>query len=130
MFSEIITFYMYFESLYLSCSYFLTIVYLYPQCFYFIFINLFFCFLGLYLWHMEVPRLGVQSELQLLAYAIATVIWDPSRVCNLHHSSGNARPLTHRARPGIDPATPWFLVGLVSAAWRQERHIFINVYYC
>ena len=28
----------------------------------FIFI-LYFCFLGLYLWHMEVPRLGVESEL-------------------------------------------------------------------
>ena len=27
-----------------------------------------FCFLGLNLWHMEVPRLGVQLELQLLAY--------------------------------------------------------------
>ena len=24
---------------------------------------LFFCFLGLHLWHLEVPRLGVESEL-------------------------------------------------------------------
>ena len=36
---------------------------------------------------MEVPRLGVQSELQLLAYATATAMWDPSHICNLHHSS-------------------------------------------
>ena len=36
---------------------------------------------------MEVPRLGVQSELQLLAYAIATATWDPSNVCELGHSS-------------------------------------------
>ena len=36
---------------------------------------------------MEVPRLGVQSELQLQAYAAATAAWDPSRVCDLHHSS-------------------------------------------
>ena len=35
---------------------------------------------------MEVPRLGVQSELQLLAYTRATATWDPSHVCNLHHS--------------------------------------------
>ena len=28
-------------------------------------------FLGLYLWHMEIPRLGVESELQLPAYATA-----------------------------------------------------------
>ena len=30
------------------------------------------CFLGLHPQHMEVPRLGVQLELQLLAYATAT----------------------------------------------------------
>ena len=35
---------------------------------------------------MEVPRLGVELQLQLLAYATATVMWDLSRVCNLHHS--------------------------------------------
>ena len=34
---------------------------------------------------MEVPRLGVESEIQLLATAIATQ--DPSHICNLHHSS-------------------------------------------
>ena len=32
---------------------------------------LFFVFLGLYPWHMEVPGVGVESELQLLAYATA-----------------------------------------------------------
>ena len=39
------------------------------------------------MWHMEVPRLGVELELQLLAYAAAAAMPDPSRVCNLHHSS-------------------------------------------
>ena len=34
------------------------------------FLNFF--FLGPYLWHMEVPRLGVESELQVLAYATTT----------------------------------------------------------
>ena len=34
---------------------------------------------------MEAPRLGVKSELQLLATATATQ--DPSWVCYLHHSS-------------------------------------------
>ena len=34
---------------------------------------------------MEVPRRGVESELQLLAYNPAT--WDPSCVLDLHHSS-------------------------------------------
>ena len=36
---------------------------------------------------MEVPRLGVQRELQLLAYATATATLNQSRVCDLHHSS-------------------------------------------
>ena len=34
------------------------------------------CFLGLHLWHMEVPRLGAEMELQLLAYATATAMPD------------------------------------------------------
>ena len=45
-----------------------------------------FVFLGLHLRHMEVPSLGVQSELELSAYATATATQDPSRVCILHHS--------------------------------------------
>ena len=36
---------------------------------------------------MEVPRLGVKSELQLLAYTTASATQDASRVCDLHHSS-------------------------------------------
>ena len=45
---------------------------------------LFVCFLGPHPWHMEVPRLGVESELQLLAYTTATAARDPSRVCDPH----------------------------------------------
>ena len=37
----------------------------------------FLSFLGPYPQHMEVPRLGVESELQLLAYATATAMSDP-----------------------------------------------------
>ena len=36
---------------------------------------------------MEVPRLGIELELQLLAYATAEATPDPSHVCDLHHSS-------------------------------------------
>ena len=36
---------------------------------------------------MEVPRLGVQSELEPPAYATATATPYPSLVCDLHHSS-------------------------------------------
>ena len=36
---------------------------------------------------MEVPRPGVESELQLLAYATATATPDPSHICDPHPSS-------------------------------------------
>ena len=36
--------------------------------------------------HMEVPRLEVKSELQLLAYATATAMPDLSLICDLHCS--------------------------------------------
>ena len=36
---------------------------------------------------MEVPRLGVKSELHLLAYTTATATPDLSQVCNLYHNS-------------------------------------------
>ena len=49
---------------------------------------IFFCFvLGPYLQHMEVPRLGVESELRLQVYTTATANGDLSHICNLHHSS-------------------------------------------
>ena len=49
---------------------------------------LFVCsFLGLHMWHMEVPRLRVESELQLPAYTTATATQDLSHVCDPHHSS-------------------------------------------
>ena len=44
-----------------------------------------FVFLGPHSWHTEVPRLGVQSELQLPAYTTATAMPDLSIICNLHH---------------------------------------------
>ena len=47
--------------------------------------------MGLHSWHTEVPRLGVESELEMLAYTTATAMPDPSRVCDLHHSSGQHR---------------------------------------
>ena len=36
---------------------------------------------------MEVPRLGVEAELQLLAYSTAAATQDLSCVSNAHHSS-------------------------------------------
>ena len=36
---------------------------------------------------MDVPKLGVESELQLPAYTTATAPWDPSHIFDLHHGS-------------------------------------------
>ena len=54
-----------------------------------------FFFLWLHLRHMEVPKLGVESELQLLACTTATATRDPSLLCDLHLSSWQCRSLTH-----------------------------------
>lgn len=41
-------------------------------------------FLGPQLRHMEVPRLGVELDLHLLAFVIAIATQYPSCVCDLH----------------------------------------------
>ena len=60
-----------------------------------------FVFLGPHLWHMEIPRLGVESaELWLPAYTTAIAIWDLSCICDLHHSSWQRRILNPLSRAG------------------------------
>ena len=44
-------------------------------------------FLGPHPWHMEVSRLGVESQLEMSAYTTATATRDLSHICELHHSS-------------------------------------------
>ena len=53
----------------------------------------FLAFYGPHLQHMEVPRLGVKSELQLPAYTTATAMQDPSCICDLRRSSWPCRIL-------------------------------------
>ena len=64
---------------------------------------------------MEVPRLEVESDLQLPVYTTATATWDPSHVYDLHHSSQQC----------------WILNPLIEA--RDQIHILIDtswVHYC
>ena len=42
---------------------------------------------------MEVPRLGVESELQLPAYATGAATQNPSHVCDIQHSSAQRQIL-------------------------------------
>ena len=43
---------------------------------------------------MKIPRLGIESELQLPAYTTATAMPDPSHI-SYTTAHGNARSLTH-----------------------------------
>ena len=61
---------------------------------------------------MEVPRLGAESELQLLATATAIATRDLSRICDLYHNSwqrwtvnllSKARNRTHILRDRYQP---------------------------
>ena len=58
-----------------------------PSSFFLFFFSSFFFFLEPHLWHMEVPRLGGESELQLPAYTTAIATWGLSCICDLYHSS-------------------------------------------
>ena len=76
--------------------------------------SVFFCFffsLGPHLQHVQVPRLGVKLELQLLTTATATATQDPSRICDLHHGSRQwqiLNPLSEaRDQTHILMATGW-----------------------
>ena len=86
-----------------------------------------FCFLGLHLWHMEVPRLGVESELQLLAFATATATQDPSCICSLHHISQQCQILNPKRGLGIKPASSRILVRFVSAEpqWKLQPLLYL-----
>ena len=72
-------------------------------------------FLRPHLLHMKVPRLGVESELQLQAYTTATAAPNPALSATYTTAHNHARSLTHRVRPGIEPASSWILVRLVTA---------------
>ena len=69
---------------------------------------------------MEVPKLGVESELQLLAYTTAKAMQDLGRICNLHHSSWQCQIPEPLNGLGIEPASSRILVRFVSAAPQWE----------
>ena len=73
-----------------------------------------FVFLGLHLWHMAVPRWGVESELQLRAYTSATAKWDLSHVCDLHHSSQQRQILNPLSEARDRTRTSWVPVRFVT----------------
>ena len=70
---------------------------------------------------MEVPRLGAESELLLLAYTTAIAMPDPSRICNLHHSPWQHQILNPLSEARDQNCNLMILsLGLGSAAPRRE----------
>ena len=69
---------------------------------------------------MEVPRLGVESELPLLAYTTATATQDLSCVCGLHHSSLQGWILNPPSLARDRTVSSWTLAGFVTVEPRWE----------
>ena len=73
---------------------------------------------------MEVPGLGVTSELQLPAYATAISMPDLSHICSLHYSSQQCwilNPLS-RAHILISAELKYELQSSLFFAWELEYH--------
>ena len=67
--------------------------------------------------HMEIPRLGIESELQLLVYATAPAMatLDPNHICSLCCSDvAMPDPQTTEGEPGIEATSSWILVGFLT----------------
>ena len=87
-----------------------------------------FFFLWSHLQHMDVPRLGVKSELQLPAYTTVTATRDLSLIFNVRALS-NTRCLTHWARPGFEAGFSWILVGFLirwATMGTPQKKFFFN----
>ena len=91
----------------------------------------FFCVLGPHLWHMEVPRLGIESELQLLASTPATATPDLSLICDLHHRSQQHQilnPLSEaRDRTSFEVGLLDYMVLLYLVFWGTSILFFMVV---
>ena len=105
-----------------------------------LFFHLFFFFLGLHPWYLEVPRLGVGWELQLPAHTTATATPDPSHICGLHCSFWHCQilnPLSEASEQTcilMDPSqvcycwatigTPWFVYFIIF------QNLFVFYFFC
>ena len=78
--------------------------------------------LGLNLWHMEVPRLGVGLDIQL--HHSRNSVGSGVHLRTTPQLMGNAGSLTHWMRPGIETASSWIPVGFVSTAPQREPQFY------
>ena len=86
---------------------------------------LLFCFLGPHLQHMEVPSLGIESELLLQGYPTAPATQDVS-FGTYTTAQGNARSITHWMRPGIELTSSCKRTLWEHSEPQQELHKFVR----
>ena len=80
---------------------------------------------------MEVPRLGVKSELQLLAFATATAAPDLSCICDLCRSSQqrqSLKPLSEARDPTLILMDASQILDLLNHNGNSHMWIFFNKY--
>ena len=82
--------------------------------YYIVFLFKFYYFLQPCLWHIEVPGLGIKSELQLLSYATATAILDLSCICNLCCGLRQRWILNPLREAGIKHTSSQILIGFLT----------------
>ena len=63
---------------------------------------------------MELPRLGAEAALLLLAYTTAQQLRIQAMSMTYTIAQGNAGSLTYGARPGMEPASSWMLVRFIN----------------
>ena len=95
--------------------------------FLFIYLFIYFGFLGPHPWHMEVPRLNWICSWQDTPQPQQCRI--PAVSVTYTTTHGNARSLTHWERPGIKPTSSWIPVRLISAgSWWAVPVVIIFIY--
>ena len=74
---------------------------------------------------MEVPRLRVESELQLLAYTTPTATQDPRHVCDLHNSSWQHWILHPLSEARDQPTAFWilFILSFVFLGLHSQHYV-------
>ena len=72
-----------------------------------------------------ISRLGVELELQLPAYTAAIAMPDPAVSATYTTAHGNTGSLTHWVGPGIEPESPWILVGFITAELQGELRLTV-----
>ena len=64
---------------------------------------------------LDIPRLGVESEMLLPAYTTAPAMQDPSRIFNLYHSSLQHWILNPLSQAKDQTPSSWILIRFITA---------------